>query len=160
MWAQWEPRFFAFDSFAGLPEVSANELHEGWAQGSYECSEKNFKANIEMEGVDLDKVVIVPGFYDTTLTAETKRKYNLRRAAVAHIDCDLYESTIVALNFLTDLLVQGTVLIFDDWFWYQGRPNRGEQQACREWLARNPQLELIEYWRQPPQPMSFIVNFR
>ena len=160
LWKQWKPRFFAFDSFAGLPEVSADEVHEQWAKGSYQCSEEDFKGNIEMEGVDLENVVIVPGFYDTSLTAETKKKHNLSKVAVANIDCDLYESTILVLDFLTDLLVQGSILIFDDWFCYQGKSDRGEQQACRDWLARNPQLELIEYWREPPQPMSFIVNFK
>lgn len=24
----------------------------------------------------------------------------------------------------------------------------------------HPHLEQIEYWREPPQPMSFIVNFK
>ena len=41
----------------------------------------------------------------------------------------LYESTIVVLDFVTDLLVQGSVLVFDDWFYNQGRKDRGEQKA-------------------------------
>ena len=76
------------------------------------------------------------------------------------IDCDLYESTVPVLDFLTDLVGQGTVLIFHDWFRFKGRPDCGEQRACREWLARNPQLELIEYWREGPQAVSFLVNLK
>ena len=34
------------------------------------------------------------------------------------------------------------------------------QRACREWLARNPHLELIEYWREGPQAVAFLVNLR
>jgi O-methyltransferase len=110
--------------------------------------------------LDLKDVVTVPGFYDATLSADTKKRLNLSRAAVVMIDCDLYESTTLALDFVTDLLVQGSVLIFDDWFCYQGTPDRGEQKACRDWLTRNPQIELIDYWREPPQPVSFIVTFK
>jgi hypothetical protein len=158
LWKNWKPRFFAFDSFEGLPASADGDLHENWAKGSYACAEDQFKANIAEDGVDLSRVVTVPGFYDKSLTPELKAKLNLRRAAIVNIDCDLFESTITVLDFVTDLLVQGTILVFDDWFCYQGRPNRGEQKACREWLARNPHIELIEYWREPPQPMSFIVN--
>ena len=108
----------------------------------------------------MNSVVTLPGFYDKSLTAETKRRLGLERAAIVNIDCDLYESAITVLDWITDLLVQGTVLVFDDWFHYQGRTDCGEQKACREWCARNPHIELIEYWREPPQPMSFIVNFK
>ena len=160
LWKRTEPRFLAFDSFEGLPETSADELHENWAKGSYACSESQFLKNIAEEGVDLKRVTTVPGFYDKSLTPELKKRLGLQRAAIVNIDCDLYESTITVLDYVTDLLVQGTILVFDDWFCYQGRTDRGEQQACREWLARNPQIELIEYWREPPQPMSFIVNFK
>jgi hypothetical protein len=63
------------------------------------------------------------------------------------------------LDFVTDLLVQGSVLVFDDWFYNQGRKDRGEQKAFYEWAARNPQLELIEYWRDVAA-IAFIVNFK
>jgi O-methyltransferase len=160
IWKEMKPRFIAFDSFAGLPETGADELHENWAKGSYACDEERFKANISSEGVNLKDVITVPGFYDKSLTPALKKKYNLTKAAIVNVDCDLYESTITVLDFITDLVQQGTILVFDDWFCYQGRPDRGEQKACREWLSRNPHLELIEYWREPPQPMSFIVNFK
>jgi O-methyltransferase len=159
-WSQWKMRFFAFDSFAGLPAVAGDELHQDYAQGSYQCSENDFRRNIERELVNLQDVVIVPGYYDKSLNQVLKDRHNLRRAAVVNIDCDLYESTIQVLDFLTDIVVQGTILIFDDWFRYQGDPRRGEQLACAEWLSRNPQIQLSEFWREPPQPVSFIVSLK
>ncbi|MDX2034333.1 MAG: TylF/MycF/NovP-related O-methyltransferase [Blastocatellia bacterium] len=158
-WLAAEPRFFAFDSFEGLPDGPA-ERQVDYFPGSYQCSEAQFKANLARDGVDMRRVVTVPGFYDKSLTPETRQRLGLRRAAVAMIDCDLYESTVPVLDFLTDLVGQGTVLIFHDWFRYQGNPNQGEQRACREWLARNPQFELIEYWREGPQAVSFLVNLK
>ncbi len=153
------PRFFAFDSFEGLPP-GPGERQADYFPGAYGCSEAEFKANIAKEGVDFTRVIAVPGFYDRTLNQETKEKYGLKRAAMVMIDCDLYESTVPVLDFLTDLVGQGTVLIFHDWFRFKGSPNCGEQRACREWLARNPRFELIEYWREGPQAVSFLVNLK
>jgi hypothetical protein len=158
LWRNWKTRFFAFDSFEGLPSTQGQEQEE-WAEGSYACSQDQFKRIITNDGVDLKDVVMVPGFYDATLTNDLKKQASLTRAAIVHIDCDLYESTILALNFVTDLLVQGSIIIFDDWFFNQGRKDRGEQKACQEWLDKNPHIELTPYW-QEPQPMSFIVGIK
>lgn len=152
-------RYFAFDSFAGLPTGEA-ERHADYAPGAYQCTEARFRSNVAEAGVDMARVITVPGFYDQSLKPEVKQRHQLRRAAVVMIDCDLYESTVPVLDFLTDIVGQGTVLIFHDWFRFKGSPQCGEQRACREWLARNPQFECIEYWREGPQAVSFIVNFK
>jgi O-methyltransferase len=153
------PRFFAFDSFSGLPE-GQSDRHADYSPGAYACSQDQFTQNISRRGVDLKDVVIVPGFYNATLNDQTKKQHGLRQAAIVMIDCDLYESTVPVLNFLTDLVGQGTILIFHDWFRFRGSPRCGEQRACREWQDRNPHLELIEYWREGPQAVSFLVNLR
>jgi O-methyltransferase len=158
-WRNWKVRFLAFDSFEGLPEPDQQEIPEEWVKGGYACSEENFKRNLASDGVNLGDVITVPGYYDKTLNNDTKKKLGLRHASIVHIDCDLYESTIVALNFVTDLLVQGSVIVFDDWFYNQGRKDRGEQKACNEWRQNNPQFELVEYWRDVAA-IAFIVNFK
>jgi hypothetical protein len=152
-------RFFAFDSFSGLPK-GPGARHSDYAPGAYACSQEEFTQNIAGQGVDLKDVVIVPGFYDKTLNNQTKEQHKLRRAAVVMIDCDLYESTVPVLEFLTDLVDQGTILIFHDWFRFKGSPKCGEQRACREWQKRYPQLELVEYWREGPQAVSFLINLK
>jgi O-methyltransferase len=106
------------------------------------------------------RAVTVPGMYDQSLVRAVKQQHQLRRAALILIDCDLYESTVPVLDFITDLVGQGTIIIFQDWFRFKGDPRRGEQRACAEWLARNPQFELIEYWREGPQAVSFLVNMK
>jgi O-methyltransferase len=158
-WLVNPPRLFAFDSFLGLPEGSG-ERHVDYAAGAYRCTEREFRARIEGSGVDPERVVAVPGFYQQTLNQATKEKHGMRKVAMAMIDCDLYESTVPVLDFLTDLVGQGTILIFHDWFRFKGRTDCGEQRACREWLDRNPDLELIEYWREGPQAVSFLVNLK
>lgn len=158
-WLATPPRYFAFDSFEGLPDGDAARQVDYHA-GAYACSERQFRANIAAKGVDLGRVITVPGMYDQSLLPAVKERNQLRRAGLVLIDCDLYESTVPVLDFITDLVGQGTIIIFHDWFRFKGDPRQGEQRACAEWLARNPQLELIEYWREGPQAMSFLVNLR
>jgi O-methyltransferase len=152
-------RFFAFDSFLGLPEGPAAR-QEDYAPKAYTCSQEKFTQNIVKLGVDLKDVVLVSGFYEQSLTSQKKEEHGLRHASVVMIDCDLYESTVPVLNFLTDLVSQGTIIIFHDWFRFRGSPKCGEQRACGEWLERNPQLELVEFWREGPQSVAFLVNLR
>ena len=125
-------KFYAFDSFAGLPDVKGiDEVGSQFRRGDYACTEEQFKKNLQAKGVNLNKVVTVPGWYDNTLSNETKKKLPLKAAAVVWIDCDLYESTVPVLNFLTDYIVDGTILVFDDWFCFRGSPERGEQKIGR-----------------------------
>ncbi len=158
-WKDNPPRFFAFDSFEGLPG-GPGERDIDFHTGAYQCSEDRFKAYLVRSGVDVKDVVTVPGFYDYSLTDKTKARHGLRKAAVIMIDCDLYESTVPVLDFITDLVGQGTIIVFHDWFRFRGSPLHGEQRACREWLVKNPHLELIEYWREGPQAVSFLVNIK
>lgn len=159
-WKRSNPRFFAFDCFEGLPGGTSEPRMVDYQAGSYSCSEREFRSNIESTGVRLDDVILVKGLYQNTCTAETRQKHGLSKAAIVMIDCDLYSSTVPVLEFLTPLVQQGTILIFDDWFRFQGSPNHGEQLACKEWLERNTQIELREFWRQGPQAVSFIVNLK
>jgi hypothetical protein len=158
-WLSQRPRYFAFDSFEGLPEGDAARQTD-YAAGAYACSEREFRANVAADDVDMSRVVTVPGMFDRSLNASAKARHALKRAALIFIDCDLYESTVPVLDFCTDLVGQGTIIVFQDWFRFQGRPDQGEQRACKEWLERNPQFELIEYWREGPQAVSFLVNMR
>ena len=159
-WKDIRPRFFAFDCFEGLPGGGNEARMVDYHEGSYLCSEGEFRQNLVDRGVDLGDVVVVKGFYEHTCTPETRAAQRLEKAAIVMIDCDLYSSTVPVLEFLTPIVQQGTILIFDDWFRFQGNPEQGEQRACREWLERNPHIQLVEFWRQCPQAVSFVVNLR
>lgn len=153
-------RFYAFDAFQGLPEIKGvdAEGYEHFEEEQCYCDIDTFKKNISESGVDLNKVEIVPGWFDEVLNEETKKKLPLKKASVALIDCDLYESTVPVLNFITDYLQNGTVLIFDDWFCFRGDPDRGEQKAFREWLERNPSIKPIEFRKYGWHGNSFIIS--
>ena len=141
--------FYAFDSFCGLPPSSGVDAagFQHFERGSFACSERDFLDNLRRDGVELKSVTTVPGWFHEVLTDRLKRQLPLKRAAIVWVDCDLYESTVPVLDFITGYLQSGTVLIFDDWFCYRADPNRGEQRAWREWLAANRSYTAVE-WRK------------
>lgn len=155
-------RFYGFDSFEGLPEITgvdaSGDCH--YHKGQYACTLEAVQERIALEGVDLGRVHMVKGWYDKTLTEETRKTLPIRKAAVIWIDCDLYESTVPALNFVTDYIQDGTIICFDDWFCFKGDPDRGEALAFKEWLARNPLFRAIEYRKFEAAGHSFIMNIR
>jgi O-methyltransferase len=121
-------RFFAFDSFQGLPRDE-----ESWKRGQFRADTDYFLRSVRKAGADLDRVVLVPGYYEELSLSDVP---GLQRAAVIHIDCDLYSSTREALRLVEGIIGKGTMVIFDDWFLFDHRPNpaeHGEQRAFLEW---------------------------
>ena len=152
-------RYFAFDSFEGLPKENKEDAkHPRFHEGRFKSSKEFFLKACKYNNVDLSKVVVCEGFYDETLNNELFQIHNLNKAAIIMIDCDLLSSTRTVLKFITPLLQNGTVIIFDDWFTYKGMKNKGQQKAVDEWLKSNINISLLEHARYGKSQKSFIVN--
>jgi len=151
-------RFFAFDSFQGLPAVaSMGDGVNPYAPGEFATAQAVFEKNLGKLR-ERYPVEIVAGWFDATLTPATAERLHLCRAAFVNIDCDLYESTVPVLNFVTPLLQTGTILYFDDWFSYRASMDHGEARAAREWLARHPEMRLVDYRNIGITGKMFVVN--
>lgn len=140
-------RFFAFDSFQGLPDPKGVDAENGYTsnftEGEFACDEKTFLNNILTKYYsDLSCVVTVPGWFDKSLTKETAERIKLDKIAAAWIDCDFYESCVPVLDFITDKLSVGSIIVFDDWHVYRNLSTKGVQKACGEWLQKNPGIKL------------------
>ena len=151
-------RFFAFDSFRGLPRPSEVDQGGEFREGELAVSRNVFEDTLRRGGVGPACVTVVEGFFDTSLDRSQQPAMGLDAAAIVWIDCDLYVSTVPVLDYITDLLVDGSVVVFDDWYCYHARPDRGEQRACTEWLDRNPDVTLVPYRDFHWAGRSFIVN--
>lgn len=142
-------RFVALDSFEGLPEPKGidaqNQYSSGFFKGQFACDVDQFAKNLADSGVDLDRVTMIQGWYDESLRPENPKSSGIAKVAAAWIDCDLYESTVPVLEYLTQRLSVGMVLLFDDWRCYRNLADFGQQRACREWLERNPHITLNEF---------------
>ena len=155
----YKPSFYAFDSFKGLPEIkNIDKNHPIFSKGRYDCTRESFESNLKNNNVDLSKVNIIEGFYEDTLNNKIKDKFNIKKASIILIDCDLYNSAKLVLEFITDIIQDGTILIFDDWFAYKGNPLKGEQLATKEWLEKNKNIKLIPFSRFGIYQKSFIIN--
>lgn len=151
-------RFFAFDSFEGLPSVADTEGTGFFKKGQFSAGLDEFCSNLNSAGIPPERRVIIDGWYDRTLSNSLYEKHSLTQAAIVHIDCDLYESTRVVLGFIAPLLVDGTVLIFDDWFHFNGHPGRGEQKAFYEWTPTLKSWSFSEFQQEGTWRKSFIAS--
>ena len=136
--------------------METTDGNEVFTKGQFSSSLEKFNKNLKREHADLSRFHIFPGYYDKTLP---ELKFDDSQFAFVLIDCDLYSSTVPVLDFLTNKLVQGAIMAFDDWYCYDS-PKKGERLAVSEWLTRNPNIELIEYNNFHWAGKSFIVNFK
>jgi Macrocin-O-methyltransferase (TylF) len=132
-------KFFAFDSFEGLPDSSGHSV-EIWKRGALTTSVEDFVDMVRRHGIYVDRVTPVKGFYSDSLTKALQRRFMDQegKIALATIDCDLYESAVPVFDFIEPLLQEGTVLYIDDLFaGYKGSPSKGVARAFREFRARS-----------------------
>jgi Macrocin-O-methyltransferase (TylF) len=95
---------FGFDSFEGLPET--------WRTG-VEAGAFSAERPPEVEGAEL-----VVGWFEDTLPGWCSRHPDT--VAFVHLDADLYSSTVTVLEHLEARLVEGSILVFDEYFNYPG----------------------------------------
>lgn len=136
-------KFWAYDSFEGLPETNDKFAPAHFTKGAFSASRELFSGNVKAAGIDEASVEIVPGFYDRSLNDLTAQKaFSSRKIAMTYIDCDIYESAVPIFDFITRGLQVGSVIVIDDWVRHHTHPQHGIQRAFHEWLARNPQIKL------------------
>jgi hypothetical protein len=136
--------FFAFDSFKGLPETT--DLEDGYFQaGTFNTSRDDFLAIIKKNtGLELPLSNIFEGYFSSSLTK--KLQGILPTIGVVHIDVDLYSSTVEVFKFIKPLLIEGSVLLFDDWYCFPCGKLQGESKAFSEFLSENPEFS-AERWK-------------
>ncbi|MBT4349488.1 hypothetical protein HOD19_01760 [bacterium] len=153
--------FLAFDSFKGLPEIKNEDAEDPmYKEGQYSADLDIFKNELIKNNVDLNKVKIFPGWFDKVLNTELKQKLKDqgKKSSIVWVDCDLYESTTVVLDFIKYFLVDGSIVLFDDWVCFKGRPDKGEQKAFSEWLDKNPNIKVSEFHKFGWNGNSFIIH--
>ncbi|HUQ58450.1 class I SAM-dependent methyltransferase [Lentzea sp.] len=93
---------YGFDSFEGLPE----DWRNGFPAGTF-----------TMDGLpDVPGAELVPGWFDETLPKFLEEHQG--PVTLLHVDCDLYSSTKTVLDLVGPRLVEGSVVIFDEYFNY------------------------------------------
>jgi O-methyltransferase len=159
-WRMREQNMYAFDSFEGLPNLSASDQQRGYAVfsgGQYACSKQEVIKNLTKENVDISAIKMVKGFFDQSLTDELKESIS-DKAIVIHIDVDLYSSCVSVLDFIRNFIQDGTVVIFDDYYCFRANKNFGVRKAYEEWLAKNPDIQSQTYLNYGWSGKIFILS--
>lgn len=155
-------RFFGFDSFQGLPEFYNEDRLDGYEvfyEGQFsDTSESLVRSRIKENGFENDEIDLVVGDYSSSLkSADTLEKCRDSMAVIVHIDCDLYSSAMNCLKFLDGRILDGTVILFDDWFCYRGRPDNGVRKAFSDW-TKSGNYFVSEYFNYSWAGKAFILN--
>lgn len=186
--AGWSARIFAetmrdcmimgdlrlYDSFAGLPEYDSPVDRESWEIGGRNIWTDKMKFGDDfvatlggsLEGhirsrlatiLREDRIATTAGFYSDSLRARVRGK-----AALVHVDCDLYQSTVEVLAALErdDVFQDGCVLMFDDWNCNKGNPWFGERRAFQEFLDRQRRFASTPFFTYGFNGAAFILHER
>lgn len=114
------------DSFQGLPE----DWREDYPTGIFATGGRSDHALT-------NNALIVPGWFNETLPVLVER--GLPDLGLVHIDCDLYSSTITALEGIAGSLragMYGTIIVFDEYHGYPGYQQH-EAKAWAEFATKN-----------------------
>jgi len=155
-------RLFGFDSFEGLPSGTVADLtgEINWQPGDFAADEATARRYLAQHGVDVDRVTLVKGWFDDTLTRDFIDKHSIRKASVIMVDCDMYSSARTALEFSAPLIEDKAVIFFDDWWPDElGSRDLGEKRAFDEFLLAHPEFsaeELESYY--PRAAKVFLVS--
>lgn len=126
-----QPReIWGFDSFQGLPAPDPDRDLGCWSRGQYAADLPTVAERLKV--AERPHIRLVPGWFSESLRRPEVRA--IKAVAFARIDCDLHQSAAEALDFLTGRLVDGAILVFDDW---PSDLDRGETRAFAEWLPRS-----------------------
>ncbi|MGJ4915150.1 TylF/MycF/NovP-related O-methyltransferase [Bradyrhizobium sp. HKCCYLRH2060] len=130
-----------FDSFEGLPEITAQVDLESqhvksgtWSKGGCRIlSAADLRTMVEAI-IPPSRVEIYEGWFADTV----KLLPDDTRFALIHFDGDLYSSTMDALVpcFERGLISKGAVLCFDDWNCNEADPEAGERKAWADLVSR------------------------
>jgi len=102
-------RLHVFDSFEGLPPLSKQDGATTYEPGTCAAPPELLVANFRRFGRRLP--VMHPGWFSQTLPRELPEPI-----AFAHLDADLYESTVEGLRFTYPRLAAGSAIVIHDYF--------------------------------------------
>ena len=122
-------KFYGFDSFKGLSEPSKKDGNY-WENSDLSTSKKMAEEKLK----DFSFANLIEGWLPDSLQGLISDKI-----AFVHFDLDLYEPTIQTLSLIYDKIVNGGVIVFDD-YGFETCP--GVTQAVNEFFNKDEIINL------------------
>lgn len=149
--------FVAFDSYQGLGGTREDERTH-FKDAMYSANIQTLHYNLAYAGLATLNYRAIPGFFRDTLHGRTSQDDGIGPISIAHIDVDIYEPALMALEYVTGDLSDGALLMFDDFDQLAASNSKGERRALREWLANHPEIEVEPYRNYGVFCRAFIVH--
>jgi len=118
-------KVFGFDSFEGMPNITKEDLGDYnksdpifWI-GKLNESGNNVYNTFNSLNLNMKNVTLVKGYFKDTLQVQENID-NIGEIAVLRLDGDWYESTKICLEKLYDNVINGGVIIIDDYGHFLG----------------------------------------
>lgn len=100
-----DSRFFGFDTFTGLPAK--------WERFADKLDKNHFDVKGEMPNIEDSRVNFIKGLFQETLPGFLQ-SHSMQSQLVIHCDADLYSATLYVLTKCNDIILPGTIIIFDE----------------------------------------------
>lgn len=125
-----EKDLYLFDTFEGLPETSDNDLlvQQGWLHDTSLESVKNYLS-------DFENIHFLKGIFPETAKPISDKKFSF-----IHLDTNLFQSTLDALEFFWPRMVNGGRIVSHD---YNTSSMPGIKKAFTEFFMDQPE-KIIE----------------
>lgn len=125
-------RRFAEIAFGSSPGLGG-EVYYGYRDNLYQT----VRDNLKKFGINPDdgSIEMVKGLFQDTLLPSSP-------IALAHIDCDWFDSVKTCLHRITPYLSPGGIIVFDDYSSYSGC-----KEAVDLWLNEHPEMSVIFHQR-------------
>jgi O-methyltransferase len=155
-----QPRhLWAYDSFEGLPQTDdPRDAHPGWhAGGAGQGGVEQFLLACDAHGVPREAYTAVEGYFDATLPplGDDGPPTDI---ALVYLDCNMYSSTVTALEFLSPRLKHGMVIAFDDYWCWSPTDVAGERLAFEEFQVSHPEWRFVRFKEVNWGGLSFVVE--
>ena len=138
-------RLIGFDSFQEMPAGVAEQADGRWRKGDLYSDVALTRANLGRLGVPLDRVELVEGWFEDTLTDETRSKLGVDRAAVVMVDCVSASATSLVLGFIAPLIRDRAIVYVDGWALADlADRGLGKRKALESWLVAHPEFTAEE----------------
>ncbi len=149
--------FYAFDSFKGIVGANKNE-EQLYQDGAYYANLETFWHNMKVSGCSELPIKAIQDPFQEMLLQKIPYELGIEHISIAHIDSDVYEAAILALEFITPALLNGALILFDEFHAFGANNNKGERKALKEWLQKNPHFSVEIYRNYGSVARSYIVH--
>ena len=157
---------YGFDTFMGIPELEKSDLDQisimpSFKEGNFQSSPYETVRQFILNASDINskQLHLLQGDFRKGL-----KKFELSLESdfplVFHVDCDIYSSSLVALEFVEKYAHDGSWLLLDDYWCFRGNPKMGQRSAFEEIFNSSTRIIASPYENYRGFGRAFILNLK